>query len=222
MTFFQSGTAPRDAMRLHLEFAIFFVAAPVLTAVILPPRQMFSALFAFTLLGIVLLVRTPDFSWRGLARNARNWRFRELVVFAAIVATASIATVRATNVPNEAILIIERPEILIMIWIGYPIVSALPQELLFRPLFYIRYKTILPDGLRADVLNAGIFALAHLMYWSWIVALYTFVGSLVFSWAYRTRGSFLLTLLLHAIAGNILFALGMGAYFYSGNVTKPF
>ena len=27
---------------------------------------------------------------------------------------------------------------------------------------------------------------------------------------------------LHAIAGNILFAVGMGIYFYSGNVVRPF
>ena len=69
---------------------------------------------------------------------------------------------------------------------------------------------------------ATLFSLAHLMYWSWIVAVMTFAGGLLFTWAYRKRGSFFYAVLLHAIAGNIIFAAGLGIYFYSGNVQRPF
>ena len=72
------------------------------------------------------------------------------------------------------------------------------------------------------LLNASLFSLAHLMYWSWIVAIMTFGGGLLFTWAYRRRGSFFYAVLLHAIAGNIIFAAGLGIYFYSGNVQRPF
>ncbi|MGI9367376.1 MAG: CPBP family glutamic-type intramembrane protease [Ruegeria sp.] len=55
-----------------------------------------------------------------------------------------------------------------------------------------------------------------------MVTAMTFVGGLLFSWAYHRRGSFFYAVLLHAIAGNIIFAVGLGVYFYSGNVQRPF
>ena len=74
----------------------------------------------------------------------------------------------------------------------------------------------------APALNAALFSFAHLMYWSGVVALMTFAGGLVFAWAYVRRGSFALAVVLHSVAGVILFAAGLGIYFYSGNVVRPF
>ena len=93
---------------------------------------------------------------------------------------------------------------------------------MFRVLWFRRYGAILPDGGPGLVLNAAVFSLAHLMYWSWIVAAMTFAGGLAFAWAYRRRGSFAMAVVLHAIAGQIVFALGLGMFFYAGNVTRPF
>jgi len=104
----------------------------------------------------------------------------------------------------------------------YPVLSALPQELLFRPLYFRRYGMILPQGALGIVLNAAIFAFAHLMYWSGVVAVMTFAGGLIFAWAYEVRRSFPLAVILHSIAGVVLFAMGMSDFFYSGNVERPF
>ena len=112
-----------------------------------------------------------------------------------------------------------------IIWVialFYPVVSALPQELVFRPLFFRRYGDLLPQGDAALVLNAGAFSLAHLMYWSWVVAVMTFAGGLLFAWSYERRGNFPEAVILHSVAGIALFAVGMGVYFYSGNVVRPF
>lgn len=118
-------------------------------------------------------------------------------------------------------LIRQRPEFLPFIWVFYPLLSALPQELIFRPLFFHRYGAILPEGQAAIALNAAVFAFAHLMYWSLIVAVMTFVGGWIFGRAYLRHG-FPSAWVLHAVAGNVLFAVGMGAYFYTGNVVRPF
>ncbi|WP_372573843.1 CPBP family intramembrane glutamic endopeptidase [Ruegeria jejuensis] len=208
--------------RLKLEFVLFYLAAPVFIAVFLPPTMMFQALFAFTGLGLALLHFTPDFRWAELRHGWRDWAWRELVLFATLMLVLCVALIYLLRPEAAFFLLSQRPELLAFIWIGYPLVSALPQELLFRPLFFRRYGAILPQGARADILNAAIFSFAHLMYWSWLVALMTFAGGLLFSWAYRQRGSFVYAVLLHAVAGNILFAVGMGVYFYSGNVVRPF
>jgi len=209
-------------LRLRLEFGLFFIAAPVVIAVFFPPNWMFPALFSFTAIGIVLLHFTRGFAWAELRYNWRNWSWRELAVFALVMGAFCSVLVLILR-PNAAFfLLLNRPEFLAVIWLGYPLASALPQELLFRSLFFRRYHAILPNGRVSYLLNAGLFSLAHLMYWSWIVAVMTFAGGLLFTWAYRKRGSFFYAVLLHAIAGNIIFAAGLGIYFYSGNVQRPF
>ncbi|MQQ07949.1 CPBP family intramembrane metalloprotease [Epibacterium sp. SM1979] len=208
--------------RLRLEFALFYLVSPALIALFLPPTQMFPALFAFTGLGLLLLALTPRFHWSRLLDGARSWQLREFLAFTFFCLTSFTALIYLLRPESAFLLVRERPELLGMIWLFYPLVSALPQELLFRVLFFRRYRAILPRGAQANLLNAAVFSLAHLMYWSWVVALITFAGSFVFSHAYRVRGSFFYTVLLHAIAGNLLFTVGMGAYFYSGNVVRPF
>ena len=213
-------TAPR--LRLWCEFGAFFVLAPLLIAVLFPPSWMFPALFTFTGIGIFLLHHTPGFSWVELRYGWNNWSWGELAVFAGAMAALCTGLVLLTRPDAAFVLLLNRPEVLAVIWVAYPLVSALPQELLFRPLFYRRYHAILPDGVALPLMNAALFAFAHLMYWNWIVAAMTFAGGLLFSWGYRARGSFYLAVLLHAIAGNIIFAAGLGVYFYSGNVQRPF
>ncbi|WP_331252063.1 CPBP family intramembrane glutamic endopeptidase [Ruegeria lacuscaerulensis] len=214
-------SAPQT-LRLRVEFGLFFIAVPVLIAVFFPPSWMFPSLFSFTALGILLLHYTPGFEWAELRYNHGNWSWTEVALFAVVMTLFCVAVVIIARPEAAFFLLRERPEILLMIWVFYPFISALPQELLFRSLFFRRYHAILPGERAAYLLNAVLFSLAHLMYWSWIVAVMTFAGGLLFTWAYRKRGSFFYAVLLHAIAGNIIFAVGLGIYFYSGNVQRPF
>lgn len=208
--------------RLRLEFGLMFVAAPVMIALLFPPDSMFPVLFAFTAVGVALLHATPLFGWHELSRGWRNWHWLEAAGFAACAAAGSVLLVQLL-VPEAAFALLrDNPLLMAAVWLGYPVASALPQELLFRVLFFRRYDAILPGGWRGALINAAVFSLAHLMYWSLVVALLTFAGSLIFTYAYLRRGSFFYAVLLHALAGNILFTAGMGAYFYTGAVVRPF
>ena len=205
--------------RLWAEFLALFIAVPVAIAVILPASSMFPVLFASTALGVVLLHRTPGFSWREL-HGAVDWRV--VAGFAAVTFVMALAVSWVTTGGRPFAFAAANPGLMVAILILYPILSALPQELVFRPLFFRRYAPILPEGMAGLVLNAAVFSFAHLMYWSWIVTAMTFAGGLAFAWAYRVRGSFPLAVVLHAVAGPILFLLGLGMFFYSGNVQRPF
>lgn len=183
---------------------------------------MFSVLFAMTALGVILLHHTPGFQWADLRRGLDriNWRFA--ILFGALTTLACLGVILMLN-PDQLFNIARaRPLMLGVILLFYPLLSALPQELIFRPLFFRRYGTILPAGSAAIVLNAALFSMAHLMYWSWVVAVMTFFGGLAFAHAYERRGNFAQAVLLHAIAGNLIFTFGLGIYFYSGNVVRPF
>lgn len=204
------------------EFVVFFLLAPVVMAVVVPPRWMFPVLGVVTIVGLALLSRTPGFRWRELVHGSGRigWGF----VFAVVAATGAIgAAVMVLTVPEPYWLMIRRnPVLMLMIALFYPVISALPQEIVFRPLFFRRYGAILPASSAAIGLNAAVFSLAHLMYWSWIVAGMTFAGGLVFAYSYRVRGNFPEAVVAHSLAGLVIFALGLGVFFYSGNVTRPF
>ncbi len=215
-------TAGRRA-RLWVEFLGLFVVGPIGAAILLPPTAIFAVLFAFTAVGLVLLARTPRFRWSELWEG---WTFIDPVLLIGwSIATASTAYFVLQATAPEALFALPRtqPGLMLAIILLYPLVSALPQELVYRPLFFRRYGDILPDNMPVQVgLNAALFSLAHLMYWSPTVLAMTFVGGVMFAFAYETRGNFPEALVLHSVSGIIVFAMGLGTIFYSGNVVPPF
>jgi len=208
---------------LAVEFAALYGAAPLVMAVALPPSMLFPALALVSVLGLVLLALTPGFVWAELVRGARRigWGFVALALAATAATSALVVMATAPgaflNLPRNA------PGLMLTIALLYPLLSALPQELVFRPLFFRRYGALLPRDPRVSlVVNAFVFSWAHLMFWSWVVGAMTFVGGLAFAWSYRMRGNFPEAVLLHSLAGIVVFAAGLGVFFYSGNVQRPF
>ena len=204
------------------EFLILYFLAPVVMAVLLPPEMLFPALFALSAAGICLLHLTPGFRWRDLLRGRRAIGRPPVLITAAVTAAAGVTIMSVWHPQALFALPRARPELMLMIALLYPVLSVLPQELVYRPLYFRRYGHLLPGGPPGLLLNAAIFSFAHLMYWNWIAVLMTFFGGLIFAWAYETRRSFPLAMVLHSVAGILLFAIGMGVYFYSGNVIRPF
>ena len=68
--------------------------------------------------------------------------------------------------------------------------------------------------------SAFVFALAHLVFWNWVALVLTFVGGGIFAAAYLGRGGFALAVVLHAVAGAILFTSGLGGFFYHGAIGR--
>ena len=209
--------------RLAAEFALLYLATPILVAVVLPPGLLFPALAVFAAGGLALLHATPGFEWRDLTHGWRRIHWGRIALLAVATAGVGLAVVLALRPdalfePGRSM-----PLLLGAIVLLYPPLSALPQEILFRPLFFRRYAPLLPRGATPQILvNAAVFSLAHLMYWSWVVTLMTFAGGIAFAFAYRVRRSFPEAVALHAVAGCVLFVLGLGAWFYAGNATRPF
>lgn len=210
-------------MWLRVEFLALYVLAPLAMALVMPADALFPALLAVAVLGLFLLGATPGFRWSELTNGISRIAWARVFVFSVGTAGVGYMVLMATEPAAFLILPREMPRLMLMIAVLYPFLSALPQELLFRALFFRRYASILPaDPLRQIMANAALFSAAHLMYWSWIVAVMTFVGGLFFAWSYRIRGSFPEALVLHSVAGIVLFALGLGVFFYSGNIVRPF
>lgn len=210
-----------DRHLLWAEFVALYFGAPLAIALFLPGSLLFEALAIFCVAGLYLLWKTGNFDWRGLIRGWSRLPWREIAGIAAVSLLIGVAILWVNRPGAIFNLARSRPEFLAVIWIFYPVLSALPQELIFRPLFFHRYSALLPAGQGAITLNAAIFSFAHLMYWSWVVAILTFVGGWFFARTYLRHG-FPSAWIMHAVAGNVLFAVGMGVYFYAGNAVRPF
>lgn len=202
---------------LALEFAALYVGLPLLMALALPADWLWPMLAGVTLLALVLLARTPGFAWAELLRGWRrlDWGYVALVALATAGLAAALV---AWLVPWQAFALPRRSTGLwLTILALYPFLSALPQELVFRPLFFRRYGMLFPDRRLALAVNGLVFGLAHLMFWNWVALTLTTAGGIVFGHAYL-RGGFAPALVLHAICGGIIFTSGLGLFFFHGAV----
>ena len=208
--------------RLWCEFIILFAGVPILMAVFFEDiqrnRALFGTVWALAAIAAVLLWRTPGWRFAKLWQGPvfREWR----IILAFWVLTAAICWGFVFAIAPERFLIIvtHRPELWIMIMIAYPILSAWPQEVIFRSLFFERYETLFPSRAVLLLANGFVFGFAHLFYMNWITISMTAVGGMVMGWAYLRHRSMTLAWVLHSLAGQLIFTMGLGHYFYSGNV----
>jgi membrane protease YdiL (CAAX protease family) len=205
-----------DAVRLA-EFVALYVGLPLVMALALPPDWLRPVFVAVTGLALILLALTPGFSWRELSLGwwRIDWRHVAAVAAAAALAVTLMVWWLA---PHQAFSLPRRSPVLwLTILALYPLLSALPQELIFRPLFFRRYGALFGDRWPAVLVNALAFGLAHLMFWNWVAPMLTVAGGLIFAGAYLGRG-FAQAVVLHAVCGAIVFTSGLGTFFYHGAV----
>jgi membrane protease YdiL (CAAX protease family) len=208
--------------RLWAEFLLLFVGAPVLMAVFFGQYPLFPVILAFTILALVLLAQTPDFEARELLRGPvlGQWKLIAAFTLAGAVLTFGVALAlvpeRFLELPRQ------RPALWLMIMLIYPLVSALPQELIFRVLFFRRYGALFHSKKLGEKLalavNAAAFGLAHLFYMNPLTIGLATLAGLIFGLVYFRFGSVLLVTVLHAVAGQLIFTSGLGVYFYHGAV----
>lgn len=207
-------------LRLWVEFCLIFGALPLVMALHLPPAVMWSALAGLVLIAVVLLSVTDGFDWRDLLSPPNRFDLIVIAAFAVLVGAGSVGLVLWLR--PHALFGLPRynSDLWLTIVLAYPFLSALPQELVFRALFFGRYGVLIPSRGLALLVNAGALALAHLFYWNWPAVVLTGAGGIVFAWAYLWRRSFLLAWALHAVAGLAVFTSGLGVYFYHGAVAR--
>ena len=205
---------------LAAEFAWLYVALPMAMAFLMPPGWLWPVFLGLMAVALALLAVTPGFAWRELGAGWGRLDVRAVAALA--VATAAVAALLVwLLVPGQALALPRRsPGLWLLIMALYPLLSALPQELLFRVLFFRRYGALFESRPTAVAMNAAAFALAHLMFWNWVALALTFAGGLIFARAYLGRGGFALAVVLHAVAGMILFTSGLGVFFYHGAVGR--
>ena len=89
----------------------------------------------------------------------------------------------------------------------YLFFSVIPQEIIFRFLFFYRYKDYF-DQNEILLLNSLVFCSCHIIYFDIYILLFSFFGNLLFSFNYMKNKSLLLVTIEHFLIGQTLIILG--------------
>ncbi|WP_394698997.1 type II CAAX prenyl endopeptidase Rce1 family protein [uncultured Cohaesibacter sp.] len=209
---------------LWAEFVVIFLAAPLTMAASVAygwvsTNRIPSAFVLLFVIAVLLLMRTKGFRWRSLLEGPLIASVPLAIGF--IVLTGAItAFLTLIEAPRAFFFLPDKmPGLWLMITVFYPIFSVIPQGLIYRVLFFERYGGLFPTRRIALAVSAMTFGLAHLFYLNWVAVVLTMAGGVVFSWTYAEQRSFGFSVLLHAIAGWLLFTIGLGGiYFYHGSI----
>ncbi len=112
----------------------------------------------------------------------------------------------------------ENPLKILILFTIYPLLSALPQELIFCSFFFHRYKSFFKSPRARVYASAAVFAYAHMLYINPVAPILSFIAGLIFAYTYARTRSLALVTVEHALYGNALFFIGLGYYFWSGSL----
>lgn len=113
----------------------------------------------------------------------------------------------------------EAPIVLLLIAIGYPWLSAYPQEITHRAFFFHRYRALMPTTWLIAV-NAIAFMWLHAPFWSPEAFALTLPGGVLFAITYQRTKSTLAATIEHALYGWWAFFTGFGWFVFTGSIGR--
>ena len=222
--------SPLFRLYLALELAALYAVVPLF--IDLSDRTIGRSLIpALGVVGILMFL-TLLFSKKFPNRSLWNWpafkaELPRILVTAAIafgIMVGLAAWISAQPWGPDSVrplgFVLERPKLFIAIALLYPIFSVYPQEIVLRTFFFHRYKPLLSNRVVLLTVNALVFAWVHVIFDNWIAVLLCIPAGFLFGYTYLNTKSTLASGVEHAIVGNLMWAAGLGFYFYAGAVPE--
>lgn len=198
----------------YLELLTVFVVLPLLMKYnIIPLPRLLTLIIVFLfVLFLSIKFKYIDKNWYKLPKlNKQYWIKMTLIYLGTF--SFFIAYINFFLDEKPFILLRERPHLMLIISIFYPLISAFPQELIYRPFYFQRYKDILSDK-QMLMTNMLAFSFLHIIYNNLPALILTLISGLVFTLNYYRQRSLMLVTIEHSILGLIVFLTGMGRFFY--------
>lgn len=109
-----------------------------------------------------------------------------------------------------------KPGLWALVMLLYPILSAWPQEFVYRRFFFWRYAGIVGEGAARLIINALLFGWLHLIFHNAPALILGSIAGWFFARTFARSNNLSLAWIEHALYGNILFTIGLGRFFYNG------
>lgn len=205
---------------LTAEFILLFALGPVGLYLFASTRSMiYGLLLATTAYAVLQAWRAPGFSWARLWQG-EGWsaeeRKRAAVVF--LFCAAGLTATTLLVAPNRLLEFpMHRTGLWAMVMLLYPILSVLPQEMIFRSFFMTRYESLFPNRWVLIGMSGLSFGLSHLILNNWIAPTFSAIGGMIFAHGFSRHRSLKWATIEHAVYGCFVFTIGIGWLFYTGN-----
>jgi hypothetical protein len=214
---------PSSHIHLKLQYALIFVAFPAFLWLAKPRGWIYSVLWLMSAWTVAVMRRKFNYSF------TTDWN-------APAVTLPVVRAIALRFLPWAAALLIftwfylpqaqffslplERPLTWVMVMIWYPVLSVIPQELIFRSFFFRQYECWFARPQVGLFLNAFAFGWLHIFLQQWVPVVFCFIGSYLFADTYRKTKSLAAVCFEHALYGCFVFTIGLGYYFYHGNIAR--
>jgi hypothetical protein len=205
---------------LALEFLVLCIVVPTYIIITKSAPFMFSFLWGATLYCYLILRICFHENLKHIWNWAEvNWKnFKHILVRWVLATLGMVAFIYVYDPERLFFLVRERPGFLPFLMVLYPILSALPQELIFCSFFFVRYEPYFGKSYKMVLASAILFAYAHILYLNPVAPVLSLLGGVIFAQTYLKTKSLALVTIEHGLYGNSLFIVGLGWYFYSGAV----
>lgn len=205
---------------LILEFSVICILIPTVIITFRLAPFMFSFLWGVAFFcWAVMYLADKDYWTKILKFEAVNAANMKTILPRWIACTVGMIVFIYFYDPGRMFYIIEnRPEVIPVILCAYPLLSALPQEMIFCGYFFERFKPIITSERAMIIASALVFAYAHVLYINWVAPLLSLIAGLIFASTYSRTRSLALVTIEHGLYGISLFMIGLGWYFYGGAV----
>jgi len=200
-----------------LEFLLLFIGLPVVFYFDLIPVPKVVALLIVMVVCITVLWGDSSYDLRKLFYRPQSARQRNLIIVRSLFVAGALGLLVLGFMPDLFLVIPrEKPQVWLIIMALYPVLSALPQELIYREFFFQRYEKLFATEWTLLLMSAASFSFLHIIYDNSLALILTFMGGLLFAKTYRQTRSLYWVSVEHAIYGCLVFTVGLGQYFYEG------
>lgn len=203
---------------LWLEMGIVFFGVPWAMTLIHFPK--IPVLIGATAICAWALRASPNFSFRKVIRRPFPRAAFTLLALRTMGACLLIGTLCMAFFPERWLdFPRHRPGLYVLVMLLYPVLSAFPQELIYRSFFFQRYASILPHAWAMIAVNSAAFAFLHILYHNAVAVGLSLLAGGLLSNTYAKSRSLVLVSLEHALYGCAALTLGLGEFFYRTSPT---
>jgi len=203
--------------RLAAEGVVLFIGLPAVTALI--PALVIPVLVVMAVGCSWVLHRRHGVRWESLVgRPVSGLEWRRILILYLVAVPALLGFLWLGKPANLFLLPRAHPRVWLLVMVAYPLISVIPQELIYRVFLFARYRPLLGHGRGMVLASAMVFAFGHIVFHNWLAVGLTFLGGLLFATTYRRTGSLWAVAVEHALYGCAIFTLGFGEFFYAGTL----
>ncbi len=202
------------------EFAVLFLVVPLVLYFHATRWNVHVGLWLVALYAVTFLWHDHDFSWRYLW-HGKSWPLaqRKIAALRFLIATPLVIFLTAILAPERMFSFpLQRPWFWLLVMVLYPVLSVIPQELLFRSFFFRRYRALFPAPWALILASAFCFGFVHVVFHNFISPTLCLIGGMMFSYSYNQHRSLKWAVVEHAAYGCMVFTVGIGFYFLVGGV----